>query len=142
MESIRLCLDSSLLIGYLRNREPEASATVHALRRYPCYVASITVYEILFGAARARRQIDENKLLAPFVVLPLDEKSARLAAHLHDGLIRQNADIGIKDVLIAAICLSHGVALLTANYEHFRRVSPLHVLRPDEILTSDHPSDL
>lgn len=141
MASIRLCLDSSLLVGYLRNREPEATATVQALQRYPCYITSITVYEILFGAARAKRQVDENRLLAPFAVLPLDEQSARLAAHLHDELIRRNADIGIKDVLIAAICLSHGVRLLTANYEHFQRVSALHVLRPDEVLQSGHPFD-
>jgi predicted nucleic acid-binding protein len=67
-------------------------------------------------------------------VTPFDEAAARRAATLHDELIRYNADIGVKDVMIAATCLERGLALLTMNERHFNRVSGLTVLTPKSLL--------
>ncbi|GAK59512.1 PilT protein domain protein [Candidatus Vecturithrix granuli] len=61
-------------------------------------------------------------------VLPLDKGSAKRAATLHDKLIRQNQDIGLRDVLIAAICIEHHIPLLTINEKHFSRVSGLQMI--------------
>jgi predicted nucleic acid-binding protein len=63
----------------------------------------------------------------------LDIAAARRAAQLHGELIRHNKDIGIKDVLIAAICLEHKLPLLTLNQQHFGRVPNLTVVTPAEI---------
>ena len=65
--------------------------------------------------------------------LPLDITAARRAAQLHDQLIRHNQDIGVKDVLIAAICLEHELPLLTLNERHFERVSGLTVVTVEEL---------
>lgn len=54
---------------------------------------------------------------------------------MDDELIRRNQDIGVKDVLIAAICLERSLPLLTLNERHFSRVSGLKVLTPDTLLT-------
>jgi predicted nucleic acid-binding protein len=103
-----LCLDTSALIAFLKGREPGASAVEAAIRTSTCYVTAITVYELLFGVARSARQIGEEELLGIMVVLPFDDAAARRAAVIHDELVRSNAEIGIKDVLIAAICLEQG----------------------------------
>jgi tRNA(fMet)-specific endonuclease VapC len=84
---------------------------------------------------RAQKEIGEDALLGLMTVLPLDEPAARQAAELHDTLIQRNEDIGVKDVLIAAICLANNIPLLTTNEQHFRRVQGMTVLTPVEFLT-------
>ena len=133
MDLTRLCIDTGPLIAFLKGRNPGAAAVERAVREMDCCVTAITAYELLFGVARARRQIGEDALLGTMQTLPLDIAAARRAAQLHDQLIRYNKDIGIKDVLIAAICLEHKLPLLTLNQEHFGRVPELTVVTPAEI---------
>lgn len=130
MDNTRLCLDTGLLIAYLKGREPGATAVEQAVKDYTCYVTTITVYELLFGVARAQKQIGEEALLSTMGILPLDYGAARYAARLHDELLRTNQDIGLKDVLIAAICLQQDIRLLTLNERHFVRVPGLQVIHP------------
>jgi len=49
-------------------------------------------------------------------------------------LIRRNEDIGIKDVLVASVCLEHSLPLLTLNERHFSRVPGLRVLTPADLM--------
>ena len=133
MDLTRLCIDTGPLIAFLKDRNPGAAAVERAVREMDCCVTAITAYELLFGVARARRQIGEDALLGTMQTLPLDIAAARRAAQLHDELIRYNKDVGIKDVLIAAICLEHKLPLLTLNQEHFGRVPELTVVTPAEI---------
>lgn len=135
MDLTRICIDTGPLIAFLKGRNPGAAAVERAVRELDCFVTVITAYELLFGVARARRQIGEDALLGTMHALPLDIASARRAAQLHDELIRRNQDIGIKDVLIAAICREHELPLLTLNEEHFRRVSELTVVTVAELVS-------
>ena len=130
METINLCIDTNILIDFLKGREPGADALARALRGYQCSITAITEYELLYGMAKAQRSIGEEALTGALPVLSLDKKAASIAAHLHVNLIRRNQDIGIKDTLIAAICLNHAVPLLTANVKHFSRVDGLTVIDP------------
>lgn len=130
MDGPRVCLDTDVLIAYLKGRAPGAGAVERAVMKYNCCVTAITEYELLFGVARARRQIGEDALLDLMTVLPFDDAAARRAARLHDTLIRRNEDIGVKDVLTAAICLANDVPLLTSNERHFKRVPGLTVITP------------
>lgn len=134
MAAITLCIDTNILIDYLKEREPGSSALERALHEYHCGITAITHYELLYGMARARRSIGEESLTDALPVLPLDRTSASIAAHLHAELIHRNQDIGVKDVLIAAICLSQAIPLLTANIRHFSRVGGLTVLDPVSML--------
>lgn len=132
VDAPRICLDTGPLIHYLRGREPGASAVEKAVRTQTCFVSAITAYELLFGAARARRWISEEELLGVMSVLPFDQPSARRAARLHAELISRNQDIGVKDVMIASICLEHNLPLLTTNVRHFERIPSLRILSIDE----------
>lgn len=136
MDTTHLCLDTSVLIAYLKGREPGATAVERAVKDYTCHVTAITVYELLFGVARAQKQIGEEALLGVMSVAPFQDAAARRAARLHADLISRNEDIGVKDVLIAAICLEHSLPLLTLNERHFSRVSGLQVLTPDAFLAA------
>ncbi|MEI2689105.1 MAG: type II toxin-antitoxin system VapC family toxin [Anaerolineae bacterium] len=133
MEVARICIDTGPLIAFLKGRNPGAAAVERAVRGMDCFVTAITAYELLYGVARARREIGEDALLGTMQALPLDIGAARRAAQVHDELIRRNQDIGIKDVLIAAICQEHDLPLLTLNELHFNRVPGLTVLTPQRI---------
>jgi tRNA(fMet)-specific endonuclease VapC len=133
MDLTRICIDTGPLIAFLKGRDPGASAVEHAVRTLDCYVTVITAYELLFGMARTRRQIGEDALLGTMRSLSLDIATARRAAQLHDELIRRSQDIGVKDVLIAAICLEHELPLLTLNERHFERVPGLTVVTAIEM---------
>jgi predicted nucleic acid-binding protein len=134
MDDASVCLDTSVLIAYLKGREPGATAVERAVRDYVCHVTAVTVYELLFGVARAQKQIGEEALLGVMSVAAFDVGAARRAAQLHADLIGRNEDIGVKDVLIAAICLGHALPLLTLNERHFTRVPKLKVLTPEAFL--------
>ena len=81
-----------------------------------------------------KKEIGEQSLLGIMTILPLNHASAKRAAHLHSDLISQNKDIGVKDVLIASICLEHNIPIFfTANEEHFSRVDGLKVVNYAQI---------
>lgn len=133
MDNRQLCLDTSVLIAYLRNRESGADAVVHAVQNYECGVTSITSYELLFGIHRSGKEIGERALLAPMRIWSFDQSAAEKAAQLHAELISTNQDIGVKDMLIAAVCLIHSLPILTLNHKHFSRVPSLTVYTPDTL---------
>ena len=134
MDAPRYCLDTNVLIDFLRNREPGASAVEKVVKEAACFVTAVTVYELLFGVARARKKIGEDALLGVMSVLPFDGDVARKAASLHASLVQANQDIGVKDVFIAATCLVHDIPVLTSNVRHFSRVPDLQVITPRELL--------
>ena len=134
MDVTDLCLDTSAIIAFLKGREPGASAVAAAVRNANCFVTSISVYELLFGVSRAGKQIGEDQLLSILATAALDNAAARRAAILHDQLLRAGSDIGVKDVLIAAICLERNLPILTLNERHFHRVADLRVYSPEQLL--------
>ena len=134
MDTPRYCLDTNVLIDFLKGREPGASAVEKVVKEGECYVTSTTVYELLFGVARARKEIGEGALLGIMSVLPFDGNAAKRAAELHAELISRNQDIGIKDVFIASCCLEQGMPILTSNKRHFDRIPGLKVITPQELV--------
>lgn len=136
MDESRICLDTSMLIAYLRGQDPAATAVEKAVKDSLCYVTAITVYELLFGMARARKQVGgEAAPLNTMLIAPFDDRAARRAAALHADLLRRNEDIGVKDTFIAAICLEYALPLLTLNDRHFSRVINLQIVTPAQFLS-------
>ncbi len=84
MDITRICIDTGPLIAFLKGRNPGAAAVERAVQELDCFVTVVTAYELLFGVARARRQIGEDALLGTMHSLPLDIAAARRAAQLHD----------------------------------------------------------
>jgi tRNA(fMet)-specific endonuclease VapC len=93
----------------------------------------VTVYEIEFGAARAKRISDLTNVLLCVEILPIDRTIAEQAARLHADLIALNQEIGVKDVFIAATAMINELPLLTHNTKHFRCVPGLQVVSPSDI---------
>jgi predicted nucleic acid-binding protein len=89
----------------LRRRPPIWRSGPHALR-------AATLFEFLFGIhlkyedeGLAELVCDVEDFLSAFVVLPLDQEAAKLAAQMAARLRRSGEEIGIQDVHLAATAI-------------------------------------
>lgn len=121
-------LDSSVLIQHARQREKRRSYFARSLLSYNPHLSVMSVYEIELGAYRAGRTSDLDALRTSFGLLPINESVAKHAARLEMDLVRQNLQIGVKDLFIAATCLENDLPLLTINTRHFSRVPQIELI--------------
>lgn len=90
----------------------------------------IVAAELRFGAAKKdseRLTTQLETVLAALDILPFDEPADRRYGEIRAALERAGKPIGANDLLIAAHALSHGLTLVTANEDEFRRVPGLVV---------------
>jgi tRNA(fMet)-specific endonuclease VapC len=92
-------------------------------------ISTVTLAELWFGAhqsvrqAAVRREVDA--FLEPFEVLPFDREAADSYSRVRFDLERAGRPIGERDLLIASIALSRGLAVVTHNVGAFARVPGL-----------------
>ena len=125
----RYLLDSNVCIAVLR-KAPN-------LRRLPppdrCLVSQITVAELWTGVEkgnlRDERAAKLDELLASFTLLDFDDAASRAYGEIRATLEKRGKSIGPLDLLIAAHARSIGATVLTGNYDEFKRVPGVRVLR-------------
>ena len=91
----------------------------------------ITRYEVLRGllAKGAAKQLAAfDRLCAKSRLLPLIDSTIEQAATIYADLHRRGELIGDADILIAATAITHGLAVVTNNEAHFRRIRDLQVV--------------
>ena len=95
------------------------------------YLSSVVVFELTYGARKGRWRKANLELLEEFlldfIVVPFDEKAARIGGAIRTELERKGRPIGPMDTLIAAHAVSLGMPLVTHNTSELTRVSGLKV---------------
>ncbi|MGQ9532541.1 MAG: type II toxin-antitoxin system VapC family toxin [Desulfotomaculales bacterium] len=126
-----IVVDTSIIVAHFRAKGKKRTAFEQVVEEYEkVYISAITAWEIEYGALRAGRPSDLTDILRLVEVLPFGLGEARAAAKIYAELKTRNQDIGVRDTLIAGTCLGKSVPLMTANAEHFRRVSGMEVFEP------------
>lgn len=120
-----IIVDSDVLIDALRGRQPALQRIDEELSGGRLATTVISVFELLRGRRSASRTEKVKKLLAPLVILPLDDDAAHRAAQIRTGLKAEGRGLTMADYLIAGICVSRNAVLLTRNHSHFERVPGL-----------------
>jgi tRNA(fMet)-specific endonuclease VapC len=90
----------------------------------------ITRYEILRGlkAKNAAAQVQAfDRLCESCRILPLTDDIVVRAAEIYASLKQRGEPIGDADILIGASALANGLAVVTNNEGHFRRIPSLQV---------------
>lgn len=117
--------DTDVLIDFLRGDGPVADRISLEIER-GLSTTAVTAFELWAGATGSqRREIAVSVLLAAMKVLPLDPRSARVAADIRGDLQSQGRTMGMADALIAGICVEQGAILLTRNRRHFEGIERL-----------------
>lgn len=126
-------IDSSVLIEHERGR---LNLELHLVGREneEFFLSVVTASELLHGVhravdqdVRARRAAFVEAVLERFPLLPVDLSTARAHARLWAGLMAEGRLIGPHDLWLAAVCLAHGLTMVTGNVREFARVPGLKV---------------
>jgi len=119
-------LDTNICIYIINRRKPEV---LHHFAQYQpgdLALSFITAAELRYGAAKSQNPTKTHAaldhFLAPFDVLPLDEKVTKTYAGLRAQLEKAGTPIGPLDTLIAAHALSLPAILVTNNEREFNHV--------------------
>ena len=143
MEKIEFCLDTNVIIEFLKDEASTSSEFIRkAVRKAKLYTTSISVYKLYFEpkyGGYEKEISDIDSLLIWIDVLSFDSSSAKIAAEIDATLNKKGKPIGLRDVFIAAISISNKVSLVTRNTKHFKTIKnetkySLDLLTPEEAL--------
>ena len=128
---MKYMLDTNVCI-YIIKRKPG-----HLLKRVvkedigDVGISAITLSELEYGVEKSSQK-ERNKLalaefIAPFTVLPYDDRVAPTYGKIRVFLEREGILIGPLDMLIGAHALSIPIILVTNNDKEFKRIPGLKV---------------
>jgi tRNA(fMet)-specific endonuclease VapC len=124
-------LDTDILSAVMRgNPAVTARARAYLAEHGALAFSIITRYEILRGlkAKNATSQLQAfDRFCETCLILSLTDEIVVRAADIYAALKTRGEPIGDADILIAATALGHGLAVVTNNEDHFRRISGLDV---------------
>ncbi len=125
-------LDTDILSAIMRRNPSVTQRARSYLEAHGRFTFSvITRYEVLRGllAKGAAKQLAAfDQLCGMSSVLAVTDPIIVEAATVYAELHRRGELIGDADILIAATAISHGLAVVTNNEAHFRRIGNLRVL--------------
>ena len=119
--------DTDVVIDFLRGRGPGVAAVRTLLEQRRLRLTVITAFELRLGASFIENQ-GPIKALFHRKTLGLSLAAGFLAGKVFSDLRSVNREIGVKDCLIAGICLQHDLPLATRNVAHFERVEGLRLI--------------
>ena len=130
---MRQLLDTSICIPIINRDEPALSKKLLAATPGSVLLCSVVRAELEFGARNSKRvaiNLDRvTRFCTNFESLAFDDDSAKHYGEIRAQLRREGAPIGANDLMIAAICVSNNVALVSRNEREFRRVPGLAIER-------------
>ena len=128
MATERIILDTSILIDFFRKGNKSKTILFRLSYQYQFCVSVIVVFELLIGIKSERQQQQYDILMTDVEVLPVDQLCIEQAVKIHKHLKRQNARIGLEDLLIGGTGIRHQLPLATLNEKHFSRIPALKLV--------------
>lgn len=124
-------LDTDILSAIMRKNRLATERARSYLELYQQFTFSvITRYEVLRGllAKGATKQLATfDQLCATSRVLPLTDTIIVQGASIYAELYQRGELISDADILIAGTAITHGLAVVTNNEDHFRRIRNLQI---------------
>jgi tRNA(fMet)-specific endonuclease VapC len=139
LESLtRVCLDTDVLIDYLRKPSPETKQLMERVfeKKLNAFITSINAFEIWYGAylapEKARLAQCTEEFLGQFEVVDFDYESSVEAGRVLADLRKRGEPIEIRDLFVGCTCKVSSTPLITRNVKHYRRIHGLKVLTPEQ----------
>lgn len=129
----RVVIDTDLLIDFLRNKSEARTLVAEMEKEFQIATTVVNVYELFFGAHKSSHKEKSLRstrvLLRRLQILPLTPRAAQTAGNIMAVLEAEGQQIGLGDVLIAAIAITKGFAVATSNSDHFGRIDGLNLIK-------------
>lgn len=121
--------DTNMAI-YAMKKHPNVIARLKTTSPDDLAISAMSVAEMRFGACKSRNpeqtQLELDRFLAPWNLVPFDEAAASHYGRLRFHLAQAGLPIGERDMIIASIALSRGMAVAT-NDSDYQRVPELRI---------------
>jgi len=129
--STNFVVDSCVLIEYFRTKDKSVTWFYRLLQEQrKMSLSTVVIFEVLSGADGAQREFWKG-FFHGIVRLPLDERTAEIAADLFRTLRQKNVRLESSDLFIAATAIANDLPLATLNRKHFEQVDGLRLLVPE-----------
>ena len=116
---MRLLLDTNFLIDVLNNKRGRPDVMeefIHLGHDLAC--CAINVAEVCVGL-REKEAPKTEALLKELLYFPVRWEAAKLAGELKREWARKGHTLSLADTIIAAVCLTESLTLVTGNRKHF-----------------------
>ena len=127
---LQYMLDTNICIYVIRKYPPELRERFNRLAEQLC-MSSITLGELLYGAEKSTRRLDNLQAIEHFKarleILPFAEKAAAHYGQIRAQLERMGRPAGAHDMMIGGHARSEGLTLVTNNVREFERMEGLRV---------------
>ena len=123
-----ILLDTNICVYIINQRPAYVIEKFQKYRAGDLGISSVVAAELAYGVAKSGSQKNRDALemfLAPFEIMPFDEKSVWAYGELRSHLEKRGEPIASLDTLIAAHALSLDALLITNNIKEFSKVPKL-----------------
>ena len=124
-------LDSDIIVEYLRGNKVFVDKLI-SLSYENLYTTTISLAELFYGIyASSKPEYNTQKLmdfLLNVKILNINLNSCKLFGKIKSSLKRSGKLIDNFDLLIAGVCITNNLILITNNEKHFERIDGLKIL--------------
>ena len=124
-------IDTDIIIYSLKNNE-NVIRNFNRYSREPKAVSIITIGELLYGAYKSQRKIENlgkvHRIADIFPVIEISMTIIDTFAHLKSDLNAKGITVDEFDLLIGATALSMNYSIVTNNEKHFKKIPDLDVI--------------
>ena len=113
-----LCSDSSIIIAILSQRGPFEKIISFIEDKEFC-TNSIVLHEILAGIRKNEKRLTEE-FFKEIPILSYNEETAENSAIIEKNLRKTGSMINKADILIAGICITHNLTLVTKDKDFLK----------------------
>jgi predicted nucleic acid-binding protein len=137
---MRLCLDTDILIDYLRKPSEMVKILIEKIYegKISAYTTTVNSFEIWLGiflAPKPHELVKETEgFLSQLEILNLDYRASVEASRTMVTLRKQGQTIEIRDLFVSSISKVNGMPLVTRNIKHYKRIPRLTALTPEEAI--------
>ncbi len=120
----KVCIDTDVSIAILKNNEV-ASVVLKKIENMNVHITTITLFELLLRKTNLEA-IETFRQKAD--ILEFNEEAARKANVIFKELQQKGRIVDIRNIYIAAACITAGCSLITLNTKNFEHIEGLQLV--------------
>lgn len=111
-----------------RGRNVNQDILPNILKKFDVCISPISVYELFYGRFYSGKLKPVEDVLEMLIPMGWTQDDSRKAAHIHATISKAGETLSVKDVLIAGLCCSRRIPIVTRNIAHFKRIKELKII--------------
>lgn len=124
-------LDANICIYFLNGAYQKIKENLEKISPDNVKIASIVKAELFFGAEKSKNRTENlikvKRFVAPFQIIPFDDKCVINYAQIRLSLEKRGEPVGPNDLVLAAMVMANDGVLITNNTREFKKIRHLRI---------------